>query len=440
MKHVNKKGLIAVTGLLSLFIATMQAQAKEVTLQELERRINTLTEEIEGVKFGGGGESEYKSTYGFAPAAAKVYHVNRGVSIGGYGEMVAQDFSGEKEDGTPSGKKREVDFLRMVLYTGYKFTDKILFNSELEFEHASTAGGINARGEASVEFAYLDFFLANPLGVRTGLLLVPMGLVNELHEPPVFHGARRPNVESNIIPSTWRENGAGVFGETEWIGYRAYLLTGLQAVKDATPGVKGFSASSGLRDGRSKGAKSLAENLAWAGRIDVKGIPGTLIGLSSYMGKSGQGTTDSTGKEIDGEVTLWDVHALTECHGLELRGLYTRGTIDDVAALNAANGLTGTSSIGEKLFGGYIQAAYNVLSLVNSKQYLAPFFRYERYDTQQEVPSGFSKNPANSRIELTYGLTYKPHPNTVIKADFQKMENQANTGVDQFNMAVGFLF
>lgn len=440
MKHTSKAGQIAITLSVSLFLGAAQIQAAEITTQELENKIDTLSEEIEKLKFGDSTETEYKSTYGFAPAAAKVYHANRGVSIGGYGEMVAQDFAGEKEDGTPSGKKREVDFVRMVLYTGYKFTDKILFNSELEFEHASTSGGSNPRGEVSVEFAYLDFFVTKPFGIRTGLLLVPLGFINELHEPPIYHGARRPNVESNIIPSTWRENGAGFFGETEWFSYRTYILTGLQAIKDTTPGVKGFSASSGLRDGRSKGAKSLAEDLAWAARIDLKGIPGTLLGVSGYTGKSGQGSTGSTGNEIDGDVSLWDIHGNAEFHGLELKGLYAGGTIDDVAEINAKNSLTGTSSIGEKLFGGYAQVAYDVLSLANSSQYLAPFFRYERYDTQQKVPSGFSKNPANSRIELTYGLTYKPHPNTVIKADFQKMENQANTGVDQVNMAIGFLF
>lgn len=96
--------------------------------------------------------------------------------------------------------------------------------------------------------------------------------------------------------------------------------------------------------------------------------------------------------------------------------------------------------MGERFYGGYAQAAYDVLSLLGSKQYLAPFIRYEKYDTQQRVPGGFSRNPANKRTEYTYGLTYKPHPNTVIKADWQNMKDDADTGVDQFNLAVGYLF
>lgn len=415
-------------------------QSRDAWKQEVERKLDILTRELENTKLGDVAEPVYKSVYGFSPAASKVYHMNQGVSIGGYGEMTVQDFKGSRDDGTASGKKREADFLRAILYTGYKFTEKILFNSEIEIEHAATAGGSGARGEVSVEFAYLDFMLAKPLGIRTGMVLVPMGFVNELHEPVIFHGARRPGVETNVIPTTWRENGAGFFGESGPFSYRTYLLAGLQGVKDASPGVKGFGALTGIRDGRSKGTKSQAEDLAWVGRLDYKGLPGTMIGGSVYSGRAGQSETNVSGGNINAPVTLWEVHGSAEYRGLELRGIYTQGRIGDVADLNAKNGLTGNSSIGERLFGGYLQVAFDVLSLTGGRQYLAPFFRYERYDTQQRVPSGFSKNPANSRTEYTYGITYKPHPNTVVKADWQNMNNQAGTGIDQFNLAVGYLF
>jgi len=442
VKVIRRASLIGVLILFSMM--RVEAQEDENWKKEIERKIEVLTQELEKSNLGEVAEPIYEKKYGFAPAAAKVYHVNRGVSIGGYGEMVLQDWDSEQDNGAPANRKSELDFLRAVLYVGYKFTDKILFNSEIEFEHASTSGGSSPRGEVSLEFAYLDFMISQPVGIRAGLLLMPTGIVNELHEPTLYHGARRPNVENDILPTTWRENGAGLFGEAGPFRYRTYVVTGLQAVDESTTssnGIDGFK-SSGIRNGRSKGAKSIAEDWAWVGRVDFEGIPGTVIGASVYSGNAGQDFTDSAGTTLDVSVDIWDVHGLCEYRGLEFRGLYAKTRINDVARLNVKNGLgaSGTNSIGEQQFGGYLELAYDVLSLIESKHYLAPFFRYERIDTQERVPAGYSKNPANSRTEYTYGLTYKPHPNTVIKADFTDVDNQAGTGIDKINAAVGYLF
>jgi len=182
------------------------------------------------------------------------------------------------------------------------------------------------------------------------------------------------------------------------------------------------------------------EDVAWASRLDFTAVPGVLLGGSFYSGRAGQNSKTAAGEDIDAEVTFWDLHGSAEYRGAELRTLYVQGLIGDVTQINDRNGLTGSGSVGEKLFGGYVQVAYNVLSLLDTKHYLAPFFRYERYDTQQKVPGGFTKDPANSRVEYTYGLTYKPITNVVVKLDFQDMRNQANTGIDQFNVALGYLF
>jgi hypothetical protein len=141
------------------------------------------------------------SILGFGPAAAKVYKIQQGVSIGGYGEVLYENFAAERENDTASGVTDQFDALRAIVYVGYKFNDRLLFNSELEWEHGTTSQG----GEASIEFAYLDYMLTPNFGFRGGLLLPPMGLVNELHEPPIFLGTTRPATEQAIIPSTWRE-------------------------------------------------------------------------------------------------------------------------------------------------------------------------------------------------------------------------------------------
>ena len=429
---------------LSLFLAlspSAPAWAQDsAKLGELERKLDVLTQEIEKLKLGeaaaepsavvpGGGQ------YGFAPAASKVYRAapNK-VSIGGYGEMTYQNFSRRRQNASASGAKSEADFLRAVLYVGYKYNDWILFNSELEFEHGSTG---KARGEVSVEQAYVDFKISDPIGARAGVLIVPMGLQNEIHEPTTFHGVRRTSVETNIIPSTWRENGAGVFGELGPVSYRSYIVAGLQA--SGNNGVTGFSSSSALRNGRSSGARSAAEDLATVTRVDWKPAQGVLVGGSIYVGQADQ---DFTAASVP--VTLWETHAKAEWRGFEGRALYAEGTIGNADTLNAALGNTaaGGNSVGSKIFGGYLEGAYDVFSLWNGSKghYLAPFFRYERYDTQADTPEIWVKNRANSRVEYTAGLTYKPIPQVAVKADHQWMLNQARTGVNQWNLGLAYIF
>ena len=348
--------------------------------------------------------------------------------------MTYQNFSKRKQNADPAGARDEADFLRAVLYVGYKFNDWILFNSELEFEHASTG---KTRGEVSVEQAYVDFRLRDEIGVRAGTVLVPMGLQNEFHEPTTFSGVRRTSVEQNIIPSTWRENGVGVFGDLGPVSYRSYVVSGLQAMTNT--GVTGFSSSSGLRNGRSSGAKSYAEDLASVTRLDYKPVPGVLVGGSFYVGQADQSLIVHSVP-----VTLWEGHLKAEYGGAELRAMYAEGRVGNEDTVNIASGFTNAAktSVGSKLFGGYVEGAYDVLSVVKNGKghYLAPFFRYERYDTQADTPSAFANNPANSRVEYTAGLTYKPIPQVAVKADHQWMLNQARTGVNQWNLGLAYIF
>lgn len=425
---------------LSLLLALAPAARAQdsAKLGELERKLDVLTQEIEKLKLGEAAEEPSAAAaglHGFAPAASKVYRAapNK-ASIGGYGEMSYQNFSRRRQNASASGSKSEADFLRAVLYFGYKYNDWILFNSELEFEHGSTGKG---RGEVSIEQAYVDFRISEPLGARAGVLIVPMGLQNEIHEPTTFHGVRRASVETNIIPSTWRENGAGVFGELGPVSYRSYIVAGLQATSNN--GVTGFSSSSALRNGRSSGAKSAAEDLASVTRVDWKPAQGVLVGGSLYVGQADQ---DFTAASVP--VTLWETHAKAEWRGFEGRALYAEGRVGNADTLNAALGHApaGGNSIGSKIFGGYVEGAYDVLSGWSGSKghYLAPFFRYERYDTQADTPELWAKNPANSRVEYTAGLTYKPIPQVAVKADHQWLRNQARTGVNQWNLGLAYLF
>lgn len=400
-------------------------------LAELARRIDLLAADLEQMRLGESAPAAVADagTAGFGPAASKVYSVEQGLSIGGYGEMLYQGFAGQRDDGAASGRKDELDFLRAVLYFGYKWNDDWLFNSEIEWEHAKAGEG--QRGEVAVEFAYLERRIRPEVNARAGLLLVPMGFINELHEPTTYLGARRPGIEQAILPTTWRENGVGIFGELGPITYRTYLMNGLEAERFA---------ASGVRSARQNGAKAVAENLAWVGRIDWTAIPGFVAGVSGYVGDSAQGLADATG-ELSVGTQLLEAHAEWRSGGLELRGLWVEGDLDGVARLNGKLGLTGNRSVGEELSGYYVEAGYDVLALVaGSRQSLVPFARWESYDTQAAVPAGFARNPANEIETLTVGINWKPIEQLIFKADWQDVDNGAGTGVDQFNLALGYIF
>jgi len=400
----------------------------EDRLTEIERRLEILAEEMEDLKVGEAAVkvSRDQTVAGLGPAASKVYQQDHGVSVGGYGEALLELFDNSRDDGSESGTTDRFDFLRAVFYFGYKFSDRWIFNSEIEFEHASTSEG----GSASVEFAYLDYLYRDGFNLRTGLVLIPMGWLNELHEPTVYLGAMRPRTENRIIPTTWRENGIGAYGAFGGFGYRSYFVNGLDA--------SGFSAK-GLRGGRQKGAKAKAEHFAWVGRIDFTGVPGLTAGVAGYFGNSGQDLEDAGGNSIPVGTSILDLHVEYRYRGLELRGLWARAELDDVAHLNDALGYEGDQSVGEVLEGGYLQAGYDVLA-GRGKSALIPYARWEQINTQQKVPDGWSANPSNDEHLLTLGLAYQPIEQLIFKAEYQNIDNRAGTGVDQFNLSMGYIF
>jgi hypothetical protein len=417
-------------------VARLRAElpmASEKKLEELERRIDLLAAEIEKARTGGAEDVDVgpRGEPGLGPAASKVYRRTKGVSIGGYGEALYQNFGSRDESGAPAGLTDRLDLERVVLYTGYKFSDRILFNSEVEYEHATTGEGDEERGEVSVEFAYLDFKPWKKAGLRAGMVLPPLGFLNEWHEPPIFHGARRNEVETQIIPTTWHEVGVGAFGEAGPFQWRGYAVAGLDSA--------GFGAG-GIEEGRQQGSQSAAEDIAFTGRLDFVGVNGLLLGASVFTGNSGQGAT-LDGRPIEGAVTLYDLHAQYEHRGLQARLLYAHTSIGDAALINARNGLSGDGSVGERQYGFYAQAAYDLMTLEPRGQWaVVPFVRYERLNPQDRVPAGYEKDPSLDQTVWTAGVGVKPLTNVVLKADYQWLKNEAGTGVNQLNLAVGYIF
>ena len=400
--------------------AEAEGREQEADVAELERRIDVLAEEIERLRSGEDERLDVDEArrLGLAPSASATYAIDRGVSIAGYGEMLLENYADS------SGKTTQFDYLRAIVYAGYRFSDKFLFNSEIEVEHAK---------EIFVEFAYVDYQATDNFGLRGGMLLVPMGLVNEFHEPTVFMGAERPVTENRIIPSTWRENGGGFYGAFDQVSFRAYVLNGFNG--------SAFS-SGGLRGGRQKGGKAKSTSMAFTGRLDVTPTPGVFLGASFYTGDSGQGEIVVDGTEYGIGTTIFDLHGQAQVRGLDLRGLFARASLSDAARLNQALGKTGSSGVGEGLQGAYVQLGYDVLSQVAGAGGvgLTPYVRYEQVDTQASMPAGFERSLSTDNTYFTFGIELKPDPGVVLKVDHAWVSNDASSGVNQFNINLGYAF
>lgn len=405
-----------------------QATPPQSQVDELQRRVDILAAEVEKLRSGEEAASiaitdERRRALGLAPSAAATYRRrNQGLSLAGYGEMLLENFASANESGAGNAPTTRLDFLRAILYAGYRFNDRFLFNSEIEVEHA---------GEIFVEFAYVDYLVNDNLSVRGGLLLLPLGLVNEFHEPTVFIGSKRPETEQRILPSTWRENGAGVLGTYGPVAFRAYLVNGLNA--------SGFT-SAGVRGGRQRGIQARAADMAFAGRFDVTPQPGIFGGVGFYKGGSGQDAIVVNGARLDVGNTIFETHGQAQLRGFDLRALYAAAHIDEAGLLSTALRLAATAPVAERMEGGYVQAGYNVLSQSATTLSLMPYLRYERVDTQHTVPAGFVRDASRDGSFTSVGVELKPIANVAVKAEYQWISNAAHTGRNQVNVNLGYAF
>jgi hypothetical protein len=343
-------------------------------------------------------------------------------TVGGYGELHYNE---------PDGRARgQLDFHRFVLYLSHTFASDLTFYSEVELEHTRIEAGEEDGGEVALEQAFLDYRLSSGLGIRAGILLAPVGLINLYHEPPTFHGVERPNVDRVIIPSTWSEAGAGVYGMlSEGLQYQVYVMAGLDA--------RGFSAASGLRGGRQLGYRSDPSNPSVTGRLDFSPALGLQLGGSFFFGGS-SGGNDSLGSAT---VAMWSGDVRYAAGNLSLRAVGALATIGDVEKINAVFG----NSVADRITGYYLEAAYNILPLMapDPEQELFVFGRFEKYNTQSST-TGFAALQQFNRSDIVLGVTYKPTSNTALKFDYTFLNNKRNTGsatnTQQLNIGIGYFF
>jgi hypothetical protein len=369
--------------------------------------------------------------------AERLLHTDGNLKIGGYGGIhYNQPVDAEIRQ---NGK---MDVHRFIMLLGYSFSNNTQFITEIEFEHVV---------EVYIEQAFLQHKINNFINFRAGLMLTPMGITNEYHEPNLFRGVERPLIDNYIAPTTWREIGAGFMGYILPVSlkYQAYLMNGFLGY-NGSPKLSG----SGLRGGRQKGAESIFSAPNFAGKVEYFGIRGLNLGASVYAGDTQSTLYNSVNKNDQAALAAADssvvglamlgLDARYSVKGLQLKGQYYYANISNTEQYNrfTAKADSTPNDLGSSLTGFYIEAAYNVFrSLKNVYSELTPFVRYEKWNTQNTVEQGFTLNPAYDKQAVITGLEWEMARGALLKADMQFVKSAAqNEYVKTFNAGVGIMF
>ncbi len=349
-------------------------------VESLQNQLNQTTSAVEGMMKQGSGPST--------------------TTIGGYGELHYNNIETET-GGVVTGKSKDIDFHRFVLFFNHDFSDRVRLYSELELEHSISGEG--QVGEIELEQAYIEFDINEKHTAKGGLFLVPVGIINETHEPPTFYGVERNPVEKNIIPATWWEAGAGLSGELApgW-GYDIAMHSGLN------------STTGDIRGGRQKVGKATANDWALTGRIKYTGIAGAELALTA------QNQTDlAQGANADtNSATLIETHAIWNNGPFGVKALYAMWDIDGAAPMAVGK---------NEQEGYYIEGSWKVRSD------LGVFARFNAWDKSAGDTTDSEEEQTN------IGLNWWPHEDVVVKFDIESYE-KGNTEKNGYNAGIGYQF
>jgi len=335
---------------------------------------------------------------------------------------------------THAANQTQADLARAVLGWSHRFDDRTRMAAEFEVEHAVASA--DDSGEAEIEQFYVERQFTDRVGGRAGLMLVPIGLLNEHHEPTQYYSVYRNLVETAIIPTTWREGGLALYGGTEsGLHWNVGLTTGFNLAKWDPSSNEGRE--SPLGSIHQELQRASARDLSGYLSVNYDGVPGWQLGGTVFTGKAGQGTTDFAA--ANARITLWEAHARWQPGPFDLSALYSRGTISDTEALNLT--FIGQPTPVPKLFyGGYVQGAWR--NAWTYKDYsLAPFTRYEWVNTAAAyapVPQGLGVDPTPTEQIWTVGADLYVSPSIVFKADYQRYKVDPSRNSFQLGFGLNF--
>jgi len=429
------------------------------TSQELEKKLQQLSQEQEELKARLKElETQQTSKDKAQPQPSEASHppsIFDNLSLWGYGEIYLT-----RPVHDPA--LTQTDLYRAVFGIGYRFDERLAFNSEYEIEHAVASS--SDLGEFEVEQFYVEYQPAEWIAVTAGLFLMPFGFLNEHHEPTVFYGVQRNFVETVIIPSTWREGGFNLHGNTDvGIGWNVGVTTGFNLAKwnfaqEFPPYVTALNLETSnvapLQATHQELSLASAEYLAEYLALNYEGLPGLLVGAAGFTGNAVK-TPAPPNAPIPGtqRVWLWEAHARWTPGEFDLSALYSGGSITNVALANSANPGS-PNPIPSAFFGAFAQAAYTLWQ--NATFRLSPFVRWETYNMGSRyegtqgptIPSGlvpvsptpgdYGYWPQNHDRVWTVGASFFVTPHVVLKTDYQVFEVNGNFTRLDFGLGLSF--
>ena len=404
------------------------------SIEDLQEEIDRLAEEID----------DMRDIFGT---------IRKNVNVTGYGETHFNLPTDERD--------HTFDAHRFVIGVNARFTDWIFLNAEIDYEHAAQ--------QLEFEMGYLDFLLDPKVNARVGTVLVPVGFLNEFHEPVLFWTVERPVFHNRIIPTSWNGTGGGFFGTFgNFLGgmnYRLYAVNSLQSIRPAGfsdgsgTGFGGnsgrFRASSGIRSGRLQPNSLIAEDIAITGRVEFSRLfPGFQLAASFYTG-------DTTHNEIEegGRTTILEADIKYRYKWFDMNASFANVHINNAAELNsfaitqnaiaplntAFPDVANNRFIASNILGWNVQFGIHWPQLLgrSTSHDVITHFMYEFIDTQNEMPSGFApQNGSRGETDVyTAGVTWFPStPNVALKADYTHQTFNDGTSNNQVNFGLAYMF
>jgi hypothetical protein len=368
---------------------------------------------------------------------ARPFVANPKAIVGGYMDF---EYINRRNSGSPSN----MEVHRFVPFIYGDISEHVKFAAEIEIEHGITESSGVPHSELSLEFATIDYLINDKLNLRAGVLLLPVGKFNLLHDAPLRDLTDRPLVTQLLYGVVLSETGAGAYGtfypsRQSKLDYEVYVTTGYNGFGSCQAGANNLSAancpnniteSRGLANARQRkstvgGGFDNNNGKAVVGRLAFSPFLGAEIGGSGYYG-----SYDPFGQRHLGIMAVdWTfVRGPFELIG---ESIWTHVEDNnkrlDGSACTNMTGISGNLTghlCPQRMQGYYIQGNYHFLPEWITR--LAPSFfrpevstftamvRWEQVNTNLDQPDGLGQ-----RQRVTFGLNYRPTEDTVYKVDFQ---------------------
>jgi hypothetical protein len=408
--------------------ALKQSQERESREVHVERSSSPATQyptptgAITDIKVERKGEEKIPLGFGSTGSGkliyAKPFLSAPKATVGGYADVMYNNLSRQNLD-NPS--RNTFGQQRMVPFIYADITDHIKFATEIELERGGTNAPQGSDGSMQLEFAQIDYLLTEAVNIRAGILLMPVGKFNLLHDSPLNDLVDRPMVSRIVIPSTWFEAGAGIYGtlypsSLSKLDYEIYAVNGMSQTAGAIT-------DAGVRSARGSVSRDRDDNKAIVGRVAFSPRLGIEVAGSGYHGTY----KPSAGAVGTGRISIFALDWTLQRGPFEIIGESAWSRISN----NNATGVTGSGIGPAGMHGYYLQGNYHFMpeflkkwapSHFSDASTFTAVIRWEQVDTDTDNRTSNAPNTVGNRRELerlTLGLNFRPIEDTVFKFDWQ---------------------